>query len=156
MLTCHQTRVIPGREAVRVRTLLMLALEILHTGGGEADVSEGFRKCLEFRKRQPFQEAGASWANLALLRRFPLKQALTISVAAILASLAGVGLATGVVGHNFSSFTCAARCIIISLGDIDFVSIEQTAILIKILDVKCVGPVIAASLNSLPELLRPP
>jgi hypothetical protein len=51
MFPCHQTRIIPGHEAGGVGTLVMLALEVLHTGGGEADVGEGGRECLEFRKR---------------------------------------------------------------------------------------------------------
>jgi hypothetical protein len=51
MFPCHQTRVIPGHEAGGVRTLVMLALEVLHTGGREADVSEGGGEGLEFCKR---------------------------------------------------------------------------------------------------------
>ena len=91
MLACHQTRVIPGYEAGGVRTLVMLALQVLHTGGGEADVGEGGREFLEFRIRQPFLQVGASWANLASLRLTLVKLALALSVAALLACLAGVG-----------------------------------------------------------------
>jgi hypothetical protein len=69
----------------------MLALEVLHTGGGEADVSEGGREGLEFGIRQPFLQVGASWADLASLRLTLIKLALTLSIAAILACLACVG-----------------------------------------------------------------
>jgi hypothetical protein len=88
---CHQTRVISGCKAGGVRTLVMLALEVLHTGCGEADVGEGGREGLEFGIRQPFLQVRASWANLASLRLTLIKLALSLSIAAIFASLAGVG-----------------------------------------------------------------